>query len=390
MSKKIFILAIIAIFLMSCQTGKEDAKKFSEDYVKITDQLKEKRSKVTNRDDYVAFKVEREKEYETLLKKYEKSPSIEEIEILRSKVLLNLDKLDEAEKKIDAVLADKPENEIDAKMVKIKILIKREKADEAYTIFKDIESQVTDQDDLFDAYYFIGAGHSDIQVKKECGEKFLGAKEIPEKHVRNKVMVYLTLVMVAKLEGNLDKAKELLNEGIAAVDEKQKPILEKMLAQFDYFGKKAFPFTASVWVNSEPLELSKLEGQVVILSFWAPWCPSCRALTPDIIAMYNEFKDQGFTVIGITRLYGRYRDDEVDKGNVTKDEEIELIKKYVERKNMLYPIAIVEDTTVYDDYKIPGLPTLIFIDKKGIVNFTKIDSGNADFLKEKVKKLLEG
>jgi predicted RNase H-related nuclease YkuK (DUF458 family) len=106
--------------------------------------------------------------------------------------------------------------------------------------------------------------------------------------------------------------------------------------------------------------------------------------------MYNEYKDQGFTVIGVTRLYGMYRDDEEDKGKVPKEEELELIKKYVERKKMPYPVAITEEKTVLEDYKIPGLPTLIFIDKKGNVDFTKIGSGNVDLLKEKVKKLLEG
>ena len=108
MIKRISILILIAVFFMACQTGKEDAKNFSDDYSKVTEKLKEMRSQVKKRDDYVAYNAEKTREYENLLKKYEKSPAIEEIEILRSKLLLGLKKTDEAEKKIDKVLAKKP------------------------------------------------------------------------------------------------------------------------------------------------------------------------------------------------------------------------------------------------------------------------------------------
>ena len=128
---------------------------------------------------------------------------------------------------------------------------------------------------------------------------------------------------------------------------------------------------------------------MAILSFWAPWCPSCRELTPTLIEIYNENKDKGFTIIGYTRLYGNYRDDEADKGKVTEEEELELTKGYIERKKMIYPIGIAVAKEAFDAYKISGIPTLVFIDKKGNIEFTKIGNGGIDFLKNKVKTLLE-
>ncbi|NIM12569.1 MAG: redoxin domain-containing protein [Candidatus Aminicenantes bacterium] len=388
--KNIFILVFMAIFLFSCQTGKEDAKQFSDEYTKITEQLRDKRGKVTTRDDYVGFKEDRKKAYETLLKQFEKSPAIEEIEILRSKLLLGLEKLDEAEKKIDRVLAKKPDLIAQAKMVKVRILIERKKYGEAYDIFKDIESQITDLYDLFEAYYYLGSVHEDDKVKEEYSRKFLEAKLIPGHYVKFKAFMYSNLAKIAKQEGDLDKTRRLFNEGIADTkDERTKTYLEKSLAQLDYYGQQAFPISALHWVNSSPLKLDTLKGDVVIISFWAPWCPGCRTLTPTLVEMYNENKDKGFTIIGLTRLYGKYEDDEVDKGKVGKDEELELIKKYLERKKVSYPIAIADEKSALDKYKISALPTLVFIDKKGNIDYTKIGAGSIPFIKNKVKELLE-
>lgn len=390
MIKKIFILALMAMFLISCQTGKEDAKKFSEDFQKISGDLKIKKDKIKTRDEFVAFNEDMKREYEALLKKYEKSPAIEEIEILRSKILLKIKNLDQVEKKIDALIATNPQLMAEAKMVKVQILFERKKYEDAYDIFKVIESQVTDVNDLLDAFYNIGAEHSDNKVKEEYSNKFLNAKQIPEDLAKSKFNVYLTLAEIAKEEGNTDKARKLLNDGIAdAKDEKAKTTLSKTLEQIDYFGKAALPISAPTWLNSSPLKLEALKGKPVILLFWAPWCTYCRALMPDIVNIYNENKDAGLTVIGLSRLYGLYRDDLGDKGKVTKEEEIEYIKNHLARHNMQFPIAICEGKTVSDAYKITGIPTMIFVSKKGEISYIKIGGGSIPFIMNKIKTLLQ-
>jgi thiol-disulfide isomerase/thioredoxin len=388
--KNIFILVLMAIFLFSCQEGKEDAKQFTDEYSKITEQFRDKRSKVKTRDEYVAYKEERKNAYQNLLEKFAKSPAIEEIEILRSKTLLKLEKLDEAEEKIDGLLAKKPDLLVEAKMVKVQILFAKKKYDEAHNIFKTIESQVTDLEDLFYAYYYLGSVHKDNKVKEEYSNKFLNAKQIPERFMKYKPQMYSNLATIAKQEGNLEKARTFFNKALAATeDQRKKSSYEKKLAQLEYMGKKAFPLPARTWINSSPLKLDELEGNIVILSFWAPWCPHCRTLTSTLKEIYKENKDKGLTIIGYTRFYGQYRDDISDKGKVNKEEELELIKKYLERKEISYPIAVADDKIGQDNYKISGLPTLVFIDRKGNIDYTKIGSGSVPFVKNKVKKLLE-
>jgi thiol-disulfide isomerase/thioredoxin len=268
--------------------------------------------------------------------------------------------------------------------------LEKKQYDEAYNIFKEIESQVKDPHDLYQTYFYLTAVLEDNKVKEAYAKKFLNAKDLPAEQVNNRSVIYFYLASFAKQEGDLDKARRILNEGIEATDdERSKAFLAKPLEQLDYYGKEAFPISASTWINSSALDLKALKGQVRIMFFWAPWCPSCRTLTPSIVDIYNENKDQGLTVIGYTRVYGRYSDEVEDVGNVNKEEELERIQKYLERKKVPYPIAIAEGTTDYDKYKISGLPTLVVIDKKGNIAFTKMGGGNLPFLKQKIKQLLE-
>jgi thiol-disulfide isomerase/thioredoxin/Flp pilus assembly protein TadD len=390
MLKNIFVVVLMVIFLISCQAGKEEAKKFSADFTQTVDTFREKRAEVKTRDEYIAYKEERKKEFEALLKKYEESPAIEEIEILRSKALLQLGELDKAEAKIDGVLAEGPENVSEAKMVKVNILIKREKYSEAYTIFKDIETEIKDPDDLYNAYYYIGQEYDDNKVKKDYSRKFLNAQDIPENFKKSRYQMFGNLASIAMVEGDPDKARTILNEGIADTqDERQKVSLEKRLAQLDFIGQSAYPLSTKTWLNSSYQDIKQLKGKAVILFFWATWCPYCRSMYPLLLEAYDEYTERGLIVIGVTRLYGRYRDDMDDKGKVDRDEELDLIKKYLERKTILIPNIVADDKADFDSYKISGLPTMVFIDKQGNIDFFKIGSGDNAFIKEKIRKLVE-
>lgn len=56
-------------------------------------------------------------------------------------------------------------------------------------------------------------------------------------------------------------------------------------------------FTA---VDGRAVDLAKLRGKVVLLDFWATWCPPCRAEVPHVVEAYNKLHDKGFEVIGIS------------------------------------------------------------------------------------------
>jgi len=137
------------------------------------------------------------------------------------------------------------------------------------------------------------------------------------------------------------------------------------------------------------LSLKYLKGKVVVIDFWATWCGPCIRVIPTLIEEYNNLKDKGLVIIGFTKLYGMYRDNVENKGKVNREEEIALTKKFIKRNKINYPIAISNEGRDLEKYRITGIPTMIFINKKGNIDSIKVGSGNLKIIKNKIKKLLE-
>jgi thiol-disulfide isomerase/thioredoxin len=61
------------------------------------------------------------------------------------------------------------------------------------------------------------------------------------------------------------------------------------------------PFTLSYTAtDGTPVDLAKMRGQVVLVDFWATWCPLCREEAPDVVATYQKYHDKGFAVLGVS------------------------------------------------------------------------------------------
>jgi thiol-disulfide isomerase/thioredoxin len=71
-------------------------------------------------------------------------------------------------------------------------------------------------------------------------------------------------------------------------------------------------FTAT---DGSPVDLKSMRGKVVLLDFWATWCPPCRDEVPDVVNVYNKYHDQGFQVVGISLDQSRENLDQFTSGN---------------------------------------------------------------------------
>jgi len=102
-------------------------------------------------------------------------------------------------------------------------------------------------------------------------------------------------------------------------------------------------------LDGTTISLDSLKGKVILVNFWATWCPPCRAEIPDFIETYSELKDKGLEILGFS---------------VDDLPEAEL-KKFVEQAKMNYPVALVGKDVVAAFKPGQYIPTSIFIDKNG-------------------------
>ncbi len=103
------------------------------------------------------------------------------------------------------------------------------------------------------------------------------------------------------------------------------------------------------------VSLSEMRGQVVLLNFWATWCPPCRLEMPGFEQVYEARKDDGFTVLGLSTDY-QLSDDQ--------------IRWFLEQRGITYPVARATGLASQAYGNVETLPTSFLIDAKGRIRRT--------------------
>jgi peroxiredoxin len=101
--------------------------------------------------------------------------------------------------------------------------------------------------------------------------------------------------------------------------------------------------------------LKQLNGKVVVLNFWATWCPPCRKEMPDLEALYQQFKDQGLVILAIS------------------DEDMGKVKPFVAQEKVTYPILLDPGRKVNELFQINGIPKTFVYDRNGKLAAQSID-----------------
>jgi len=101
--------------------------------------------------------------------------------------------------------------------------------------------------------------------------------------------------------------------------------------------------------------LRDLRGKVVLVNFWATWCPPCRKEMPDLETLYRRFGPQGLVILGIS------------------DEEAAKVKPFVEQQKVTYPVLLDPGRRVNELFQIEGIPKTFIYDREGKIVAQSID-----------------
>lgn len=134
--------------------------------------------------------------------------------------------------------------------------------------------------------------------------------------------------------------------------------------------------TAPAWelkdVKGNPVKLSDFKGKVVILDFWATWCPPCRAEIPHFIGLQDKYGKQGLVIVGVS----------VDEGGP------EVVSSFVKANKINYPIVLgnLDVAQKYD--ATDGIPTTFVIDRKGNIVSKHLGFTKPDIFESEIKSAL--
>ena len=117
-------------------------------------------------------------------------------------------------------------------------------------------------------------------------------------------------------------------------------------------------------LEGKDLSVAKYKGKVVLLDFWATWCPPCVMAVPEIQKVYNKYHDNGFEVVGISL--------DVDKGD---------LEKFVKQRKMLWPQVFAGnrfDNKLAIKYGVAFAPTTFLVGRDGKVIKQLMGTGDLD------------
>ena len=137
-------------------------------------------------------------------------------------------------------------------------------------------------------------------------------------------------------------------------------------------GLQKAPSFSLLDVEGKQVRLEDFGGKVILIDFWASWCPPCQDEIPDLMALYQDYRDKGFVILGIA------------VGDLPQD-----VKNFAKEKKMNYPVLLGNDSVARAYPGVYFLPTAFLIDRSGVIREKLIGPREKRELEQKIIPLLK-
>jgi peroxiredoxin len=171
-------------------------------------------------------------------------------------------------------------------------------------------------------------------VLAEAAHQLDGAGAAPDGWLETASLVRYELVDAPAADPSLDAANALLE------------LRERMQSE------AGFTLTA---LDGKTYTLDSLHGRIVLLNFWATWCPPCRKEMPDMEKLYRKFESRGLVVLAVS------------------DEKRETVEGFLAKTPYRFPVLLDADRKVSRAFGIEGIPKSFIFDREGRLAALAID-----------------
>jgi peroxiredoxin len=130
-------------------------------------------------------------------------------------------------------------------------------------------------------------------------------------------------------------------------------------------------------LRGQTLSLAQFRGRVVVVDFWATWCPPCRMSIPELVEIQKEFRDRGLAVIGVS----------LDDPAMVTDASLRAFKH---KFRMNYSVLRFNHQIIKDYFggEAPAIPTMFVIDREGRIR-DKVIGYRRGVLRRSIKALIQ-